>query len=170
MSRSDQTAEFTSLRVHEDYVRRCLSRMIRNPADIDDIIQDTYLRLLGHTIVDPKSFMMAIARRLAIDLWRNQARDQIMVHNHTLLSEIPDSRTDPERILIAWQELEEIAAFVRDLPESQRLAFVLIEILGYEYAEAGHFLNNAVHTLEVKMNSVKHRGWDGFRARRRNNK
>jgi RNA polymerase sigma factor (sigma-70 family) len=64
-------------------LRRYLSRILKNSADVEDVIQDAYLRVLEYTddgphIDNPLAFLHRIAGNLAIDNIRRRRRTSLI--------------------------------------------------------------------------------------------
>lgn len=170
MMRSEQNlGEFLqTLQATEKRARRIVSGLLRHRADIDDVIQDTYLRLytFDGPIPNPRAWMLHIARNIAIDrLLRQKLTNKIFTRDHEPWEDMADLGTDPERTCYALQELQRLADFVATLPKRRREAFVLIQIFGYRYDEVGFRLRLARRTLESMMGVVGRTGWRKFQAR-----
>lgn len=120
-----------------------LARTARNVGrreDAEDILQDSYLKVLrgGGTerIDNLPAFLSRSVRNLTIDLFRKRGRrvgaetalDDMMI-------EAADPLADPERTLAARQELEKIQAAINRLPKRCRQAFVLHRFHGLSYGE-----------------------------------
>lgn len=85
---SDESNWFIEhLQPHEDMLRAWLESRFPPHCDIDDIIQDAYLRVLDARKKDklrsPKAFLFATARNLAIDRLRHikVAKNESLVEN-----------------------------------------------------------------------------------------
>ena len=64
---------------HHDWLLGWLNRRVNNRADAADLTQDTFCRVLtspsATPIAEPRAYLLTLARRLTIDLWR--ARDVV---------------------------------------------------------------------------------------------
>jgi RNA polymerase sigma-70 factor (ECF subfamily) len=109
-------------------LRGRLWRVLGNAADLDDVLQDTYLQAWDrrHTIreQDASGFFFRIAANLAIDRKRRDARRPVVVADEALLLTLPDAIT-PERLLIARRDLQAVQAALERLPLVQRRALDL---------------------------------------------
>jgi RNA polymerase sigma factor (sigma-70 family) len=109
-------------------LRGHLWRVLGNAADLDDVLQDTYLQAWDkrHTIRenDARGFFFRIAANLAIDRKRREARRPVTVADEALLLALPDAIT-PERLLIARRDLQAVLAALAELPVVQRRALDL---------------------------------------------
>lgn len=70
-------ATFRELIRHEDFVRKTLRGLLRDDAQVDDAMQQTWLKVLRrpHTLpLQPATWLLQIARRCAISGWRSERR------------------------------------------------------------------------------------------------
>ena len=163
-----------SLRTVEKRVRNTVYRIVGNSADVNDIVQETYLRLF--TIKDQQmrshcGFMMTTAINLAIDLRRKKQRAPL-VTDVSDLDELIDYQVDIERSCIASEELVRVARFSNTLPPRRRQAFILTQVLGYSYVETASKMNCSIEAIEGLIGVVNRGGWRervvGFRGDRSN--
>ena len=125
------------------------------PREVEDIVQETYVRVCqvdtADEIEDPRSFLFRTARNLALDYVRR---------SETRLSNSFDTLPDydlPEKILTndaTFDEVatnEEFAGFceaVRHLPQRCRRAFVLKKVYGFSQREIAEQMNISESTVE----------------------
>lgn len=145
-------AAFVTLRRR---LARAVSRIVP-PRDIEDIVQETYVRVCQvaqpETIRHPRSFLYKTARNLALD---HAKRAEFR------LSDSLDDESDPDRHLdalhagdetydqvAAKQEFEFFCEAVRQLPVQCRRAFVLRKVYGYSQKEIAEALNLSENTVE----------------------
>jgi RNA polymerase sigma factor (sigma-70 family) len=139
----------------EAKMRSCLSRFTRNPADTDELLQETYSRLLSvdpETVQDIRSvpaFALVAARRVAIDWLR---------HNRVVRIDYLDDIDDlvapvdgPDDLVNCYQELEQLIAHVEQLPPRCSQVFILRKVFGFSQKEVGVLLGIAVDTVEQQM-------------------
>jgi RNA polymerase sigma-70 factor (ECF subfamily) len=117
-------------------------RYLGDPDHVDDLVQDTYLRALRslHTYrgdSDARRWLLTIARRACAD-----AIEQRQRWRRTELTRRPD------RDHAGTVELELLLA---DLPDDQRQAFVLTQLLGYRYDEAATICDCPVGTIRSRV-------------------
>ncbi len=133
MSTDERTLWF-SLHVHrhEPALRAYLSKRFPSLPDHDDLVQETYARLLRvkdpARLVHPKAFLFTTARNAAIDLFRRR-----QVHPHDSLAEsedliaLPVLDTPPTVVetLERRQRREVLTEALRSLPERCREVMLL---------------------------------------------
>ena len=112
------------------------------PKEVEDIVQETYVRVCQienkDTIREPHSFMFRTARNLALDyLKRAETRltagvdaiDEIELLNDTRLTDTTYSEASSD------EEFSQFCDAVRHLPQQCRRAFVLKKVYGYSLRE-----------------------------------
>jgi RNA polymerase sigma factor (sigma-70 family) len=140
-------------RQHGSWLRSALRRRFGGSvAEIaDDLVQETYLRLmpiqLARSIERPRALLMRIASNLARDHFRRSK-----VFGKVLDVEIARSRPRAS----AHQSAEPFAALelseaILSLPEPQRDVFVLSRFAGLTYDEIADHLGLPVKTVEWRM-------------------
>ena len=127
--------EFIALDVQdaaiEAYVpglRRYFSKRV--PAnDIDDLVQEVFLRMKVHGDNSPIEHLDRYLFRVAASVLSDQARRRMVRHHgaHESLEEghHPIEDLTPERVLLDQEALEVVAAAIADLPARTREVFVL---------------------------------------------
>lgn len=134
---------------------------LRNPDDVEEALQDVFLRL--HTIAPeaeiaaPRAFLFRIAGNLAIDMLRQQRRLQqrgagagavdINDYAHALGSNEPSS----ERSLISREVLRRVLERLEALPEKTRRVFIMHRVEGKSYAAIAAQLGVTQKAIEYHM-------------------
>jgi RNA polymerase sigma-70 factor (ECF subfamily) len=99
-------------------------------ADLDDVAQEVFLRLLRADRVElinhPQAYLFQMARHVAVE-WATRARNR-MPHDSAWLDELPDE-DDPETLVARDSERRSVARALQTLPARQR------EILRLHYGE-----------------------------------
>ncbi|WJI16107.1 RNA polymerase sigma factor [Pseudoxanthomonas winnipegensis] len=144
--------------------RRALSAFLRRRAatedDVQEIVQESYLRILRYGYDDSrpavvwKSLLYRIATNLALsrvrsDLSRNVAGQQ-SVDDLELVSEAPSQ----ERTVLAQQELELIRQVIAGLPPKCRKVFLLSRAHGKTYPEIAQICGISVKMVEKYISQV----------------
>jgi RNA polymerase sigma-70 factor, ECF subfamily len=117
-------------------------RYLGDPNHVDDLVQDTYLRALRslHTYrgdSDARRWLLTIARRACADAIEHHQRSRRTEltrrthHDHT-------TNVDLELLL-------------DELPDDQRQAFVLTQLLGYSYDEAAEISECPIGTIRSRV-------------------
>jgi len=161
MPNSDPTRWFTDeLAPHESALRAYLHGLVQ-PSDIDDIIQETYARLLRaferSPIESPRGLLFATARNVARDLFRRRTTANTIpiaeIHESRVFDDAPNAAENATR----RQEAELLAAAVADLPPRCREILVLRKFENLSHREIAARLGIAEHTVEAQLTKALHR-------------
>jgi RNA polymerase sigma-70 factor (ECF subfamily) len=142
------------LRPHEGMLRAWLRGKFPLEADLDDILQEAYLRVLAvrraGTVESPKALLFATARNLALMNLRHRR-----VENADSLAEIDstgilDEQADVAEAASRAQELEILTQAIQSLPTRCRQILTLRKIYGLSQKEVAAELGIAEHTVEAQ--------------------
>jgi RNA polymerase sigma-70 factor (ECF subfamily) len=142
-------------------------RMCYDRAMAEDLTQDTFLKLLRHRgkyrpEATFKTFLYTVARNLWIDRQRSRKAAPKAVSTEVrvqeegvslgeLLAGAPDSPVDR---LASHEAAEIVKRALEDLPEPQRLVFVMAEAQGLKYREISAILGVPIGTVKSRMNAA----------------
>jgi len=136
-------------------LRACLTRYTHNRADTDELVQETYARLLAieteraRQIQSVAGFALVVARRIALDWLKRRKSLRIELLPDSDIFVLPDEDTGD--IANCYQEIEQLIARVTRLPPKCGLVFTLRKMYGFTQKEVGELLNVTVHTVEQHM-------------------
>lgn len=103
-----------------------------------DLAQETFCRIAARPDIQlhshPRRYLATVARRLLIDHSRQRGSERCFLEAYALLRD-GVAQPSPERIAVAIQELEAVAALLRNLPERVRRAFLMSRVDGMAYAD-----------------------------------
>ena len=140
---------------HEPGLRNWLRRRFPWLTDIDDLVQESYARILrarsegrvGHA----KSYLFTTARNAAHDQAR---RNQIISFESVAdMGSLPvlEDRPDAAERLTRTEELEILAAAIESLPQRCRLVVKLRKLRGLSYEEIAAQLGISAHTVNAQL-------------------
>lgn len=140
---------------HEAALMRYLARVWPNPADIQDIRHDAYVRILEaadrYQPTAPKSLLFQIARNLMIDrARRNRIVPIDLLGDLDALNVLVDEVT-PERRASIREQLINVTAAVNQLPEKCREVLWLRRVENLTQKEIATQLNVTEGTVEKHM-------------------
>ncbi|MGC4098069.1 MAG: sigma-70 family RNA polymerase sigma factor [Nitrospira sp.] len=143
---------------HEEDLFRFLVRRIKCAFTARDMTHNLFLKVTaqGETfhIQNPKAYLFRMAANLATDYLRvEQNRAAILAATNDLLWGDIDSR-DPERIMIARQELDRSAKVLASLPSMSRTIFHLNRYEGKTFPEIAKELGVSPSTVENHIRTV----------------
>ena len=158
-------------------------RMTRNPADAEDLVQETMLRAYrAFDRFEPgtnlKAWLFRILTNAYINAYRKKQREpqkvsQDQVEDFDLYQELKDydpefSRT-PDTIVLDSLVDSDILQAIEDLPEQFRLAVVLSDIEGFSYAEMAEIMDVPMGTVMSRLHrgrrALQKRLWELARER-----
>lgn len=154
---SDERAVWLGRHVlpHEPALRAWLRRRNLGGLDIDDIIQETYTRLVAAEsvshIVDAKNYAFQTAGSVVIDHLRRMKVVSISSVPDLDSFDVASDDPSPERQVIGRDELERLANMIARLPGKVRDVFVLRRVHDLSQREVAQRLGIAESTVEKHM-------------------
>lgn len=137
----------------EGVLRAYLFRFVRNPADVDELLQETYARLLsadpaGGEVRSVRALALTIARNVALDWIRHRDVVPIELVSDLAALDVLDERAQVDEIVNAHQELALLSEVVADLPRRIRRAFTLRRVYGLSQKEIAVRMRISEKTVE----------------------
>jgi RNA polymerase sigma-70 factor (ECF subfamily) len=143
---------YEAVRVREKDLRWLLWRLTRNWADVEELLQETYIRLLQafpDKVPNAHGLAFRTARNLAYDRWRHEKVVPLELAGEFFEKDQPsDDLALVQRIVEGQQEVERILIVARRFTERQREIFILRKIYGYTQKQIAERLKIAEHTVE----------------------
>lgn len=161
MGVSDERALWLAGKVmpHEPAVRAWLRRGAAS-ADVDDIIQDAYARLVTvpdiSGITNVRAYFFRTARSAAIDRLRRQSVVAIDAVADIDRLQVPLDAVTPEDEVVGRNELRLLAQMIATLPEKTRRIFVLSRISGLSQKEIARQTATPESTVEKHIAKAFH--------------
>jgi RNA polymerase sigma-70 factor (ECF subfamily) len=142
-------------------LRSAISKMVRRKDVTDELVQETFLRLLRagkrsepQAVHSMTGFVYSVARNVARDHLRRSKLDPV---DCTAAPEIADPSQDPAEIVASAQELALLQASIDALPPRCRQIFTLRKVYGFSYKEIALQLNISPHTVEAQLTKALRR-------------
>lgn len=141
---------------HRTFLKRFLSRFLTSPDDIDDVVQETFLRAYNAerkdtSIHSPKAFLFRIARNLALKELDRRSRLITNYIEDLGSTEVLDHQSAMEDQVADGERLAVFCKAAAALPLQCRRAFLLRKIYGLSQQEISHELNISVSTVEKHL-------------------
>jgi RNA polymerase sigma-70 factor (ECF subfamily) len=140
--------------VHERVLRGYLSRFFKNVADIEDVVQETYARLLGlndgawAAVRNWHSFLFTTARNVALDRIRRSRVVSLDALAEMGSVDVLDQAPSVDEALNARQELALLWETIASLPDRCRETLTLRKLYGLSQREIAQRLEIAESTVE----------------------
>lgn len=141
----------------EPTLRSYLRRYATQPADVDDLVQGVYERLLtidactAVGIRSVRAFALTSARNLALDWHRHRRVVPIRLVEENSDLDVLDERVRVVDAVAAQQELKYVQAAIEALPVRCREVFVMRKVQGYTQKEIAARLSISEHTVEQHL-------------------
>ena len=134
------------VRATEADVRRFCQWLCQPGPDLDDLVQETYVRAFRgvtsfRAASSARSWLLTIARRVCADHVGRRVRDR---RNVTVVPVAPDR-------IECSSGFFDLADEVQRVPVAYRDAFVLVAVMGFSYDEAGRILDCPRGTVQSRV-------------------
>jgi RNA polymerase sigma factor (sigma-70 family) len=140
---------------HEKALRCWLRAKYPGLNDVDDLVQEAYLRLIraraSTPVRNPKSYVFSVARNAAIDQFRRPrivAADPLA--SREMLS-VAEDRPGALESMSRAQELEILREAIEALPARCHQVVNLLKIHGLSHREVGERLGISVNTVNAQL-------------------
>jgi len=153
----DSTGVLGAYKIHMSALKRYISRLIGNGHDVEDVMQEAFLRAYnaesGKAIDQPKSYLFRVAKNVALNQLRQKTRrptdylEDIESPNEDILA----GEWTLEDNLMAQQALTIHCAAVASLPPKCRKVYLMRKVYGMSYKEIAETLEITVSTVETHM-------------------
>lgn len=154
---------------HEPELRSYLRSKFSSLLDVDDLIQETYVRLLQAreqaALRSPKAYLFTSARNAAFDFFRR--RKIVAIDGMAELELLPvfEDRPGVAESVCHDQELQMLAEAIQALPERCRRVLTLRKLHGLSHREIAQQLGIAENTVNAQVAIGVLRLRDHLRAR-----
>ncbi len=140
---------------HEPALRGYLRGSFPAVRDVDDVVQESYLRIwrarAGQPIQSAKAFLFTVARRLALDLVRREAVSPLRRVGDLAALPVIEERPDVVDTISDQEKIRLLAEAVGSLPARCREGGFLHKIKGLSQREVAARLGIAEKTVENQV-------------------
>jgi RNA polymerase sigma-70 factor (ECF subfamily) len=153
--RHSGSAVTTAFLEHNGLLKKFLSRFLAEQQDIEDVVQETYLRAYcaeeEQRIERPKAFLFRLAKNIALNELNRKSRqitDYIADFDLPLVIDYQETLEDE---LEARQHLGLFCEAIAALPEQRRRVFLLRKVHGLSHKEIARRMNLSVSSVEKHL-------------------
>lgn len=154
---------------HEQPLRSYLRQSLPSLADVDDLVQDCFARMMRAkhtgTIRSPKPLLFAIARNAVRDFIQRKGRAQLISITETPELPVLEADGDVVESVCRRQEIALLTEAIQALPERCREVVLLRKIKGLSQREIAELLEISENTVEALAAKGTRRCAEFFRAR-----
>lgn len=141
---------------HQESLHRHLFRLLRNEEDAQDMLQETYVRILQSQDAiqqegNPKAYLFKIATNLVIDKSRKEQRQQREKHFSANDGELPCNGPSPHAQAQTGEALEKLKDALKELSPRCRQIFLLHRFKDMTYPEIAEKMGITTRTVERQM-------------------
>ena len=140
---------------HESALRSYLRFRFSTISDVDDLVQETYMRVLHAKSVgrvrEARPYLFVTARNIALDFIRRSKIGSTngLVENEP--SSVVEDRPGEEEAVAHEQKLELLRQAIDALPERCRQVFVLRKLQGLSHQNIAEKLGISKHTVNAHL-------------------
>ena len=140
---------------YEPIIRARLGRVQLYGLEIDDIIQETYARIVSLPSLDsirhPKQYAIQVATGIIIDHIRHSRVISINASGGLEQLDVSSPEAGPEKQMEFREEIAQVAHFLAALPPTTRETLILRRVEGLSQQETAQRLGISVKTVEKHM-------------------
>lgn len=139
---------------HEADLRAWLRARFPSVVDVDDLVQETFSRLLrahgSGPVANPRAFLFVVARNLALNHLRRLGYERPPGAQEVDPLSVVDEVNSPWEAVAEREEFQHLFQAIQALPERCRQVMTLRKIYGLSQKEVAERLGISVHTVEAQ--------------------
>lgn len=132
-----------------DALVRSILKMCIRQEDVDDILQESCLRLMDasekRSIASPQGYLFVVSRNLVIEKLSRSSREISMEINDALMGSVD---LPADQALYYQRKFEVLGRALQSLPERQRRAILLRKYFGLSHTEIARKMKVSVSSVE----------------------
>lgn len=149
---SGESAVTTAFVKHETFLKRFLKQFLPCSHDIEDVVQDSYLKARcaeqRQEITSPKAFLFRIARNEALKELRKKSRRVTDYIEELDMPEASSTETAVEDLNVARQRLGMFCQSALEMTPRCRRVFLMCKVYGFSHKEIASELGISVSGVE----------------------
>ncbi|MBM3852262.1 MAG: RNA polymerase sigma factor [Verrucomicrobia bacterium] len=145
----------------EPLLRAWLHRRFPKLTDVDDLVQESYARLLrahaGGQVRNVRNYLFATARNAALDLFRRERVIRTEPIGENLVPFVLEVEPDATERIGRQEELEILREAIQALPTRCRRVFTLRKLYGLSHREITQQMGISQRTVEAQIDKAMRR-------------
>lgn len=142
-------------RLYSGWLGRVLSARLRTtPVEVDDLVQETYVRVARYPSADAARHPKALLMRIAVNLARDHMRRNVVRGGLAVELEPGENPQNVVALDADQHHLLELKRIILRLPPIYRDVFVLSRFTGLTYEEIASHIGISVKTVEWRMSKA----------------
>ena len=137
---------------HETFLKRFISRFLPRPQDIEDVVQETYLKAFSaekkNTINMPKAFLFQVARNTALKQLTKKSNQITGYIEEMDAPEIISDELSIEEHVMAREKFGMFCQSALEMPPRCRRVFLMAKVYGFSYKEISAQLGISASAVE----------------------
>lgn len=157
-------------------LRRRLARLFANPADVEDVLQETFVRTSRVDVGEIKSlkaYLFRTARNIALNELNRKSRTITSYIDDVCGGEVPAGAVPVDQQVSDRLQMEAFGHAISSLPTQCRRVFLLSKLYGLKQKEIAKHLKISQSTVEKHMAKgilkcreyMREQGYDGYNMR-----
>ena len=147
-------------REHHHHLLRFVMRYLKNSADAEDVIQNTFIEAMRCAdrfsgLSKPSTWLFGIALNLARNQVRRNCADMLDEIDETFMEQIADEHADPASVIELRQIASKVDTLLGHLPAKIRATFEAVLDGDATYEEAASQLNIPIGTVRSRVSRVR---------------
>ena len=140
---------------HEPALRAWLRSRFPALSDDDDIVQESYIRLIRtqglNKVANAKSYLFTVARNLTLDLFRRNRAAPIVTSSDYERASVAGEQIGVAESVCNSQEFEILEQAIEALPERCRVIMTMQKLHGLSNLEIAERLGLSVNTVNAQL-------------------
>lgn len=145
----------TEVQINEPALRAYLQKKVPEGTDVDDVVQETYLRIIkfkeSKPIQSPRGLLFSIAKNVVRDIFRKKYAAKTISLGKLEPGNVLFQKNPNVAELTPADEIEMLQEAIRSLPNKCRKIFILHNYERQSYKEIAAKFNVSVKTVEAQM-------------------
>ena len=152
---------------HKDHVHNYVYRLCGDADVAQDVVQQTFLKLLNDpnlaSLSHPRAYLFTVARNTLYDGWRKKREAHLNEYEEEQHADMSSTGADEPGEQVAEAQLRDrIDRYLMSMPEKSRELMILRYVEDLSIREIAHITSRTVSDVKVGLYRARHRFDEGF--------